>query len=54
MHEAVLKNIFSDDRRTFRLRRERHVLRLHVGGEAGVLFGDYIGAPEIAIRLDAN
>ena len=40
MHEAVLKNILGDDRSAFRLRGQRHELRLHVGREAGIFFGD--------------
>ena len=39
VHEPVLENVFRDDRRALGLGGQRHVLRLHVGGEAGILFG---------------
>ena len=43
VHEAVLENVFGDDRGAFGLRRQRHELRLHVGGEAGILLGGHVG-----------
>ncbi len=36
------------------LRGERHVLRLHVGGEAGILFGVHVGGLERLIAHDAD
>ena len=54
VHEAVLKNIFGDDRRAFGLRGQRHVLRLHVGGEAGILFGGHVGGVEGIVAHHAD
>ena len=42
------------DRRARGLRGERHVLRLHVGGEAGIFFGVQVGGLERLIAHDAN
>src|SRR5581483_6601520 len=36
VHEPVLKNIFRHHRSPIRLGYQRHVLRLHVGGKAGI------------------
>src|SRR5664279_2319935 len=38
VHKTILKNIFGDNGCACGLSGKRHVLRLHVGGEAGVLF----------------
>src|ERR1700686_254165 len=54
MHEAVLKNVFFDDRRAFGLRGERHVLRLHVSGEAGIFFSVHVGGVKRLIAHDAD
>ena len=43
MHEAILENVFGDDRGAFGLSSQRHVLRLHIGGEARIFFGRDIG-----------
>ena len=52
MHEAVLKNVFRDDRRACSLRGKRHVLRLHVGGKAGIFFRIHVGGLERLIAHD--
>src|ERR1035441_6065736 len=54
VHEAVLEDVFSDGGGAFGLGGERHVLRLHVGGEAGVLFGGDVGGLERAAAADAD
>src|SRR6202040_3537837 len=37
VHKTVFEDVFDDDRRPLGLGRQRHVLRLHIGGEAGIL-----------------
>ncbi len=39
MHEAVFEDVFGHEADAIGLCRKGHVLSLHVGGEAGVLFG---------------
>ena len=46
MHEAIFEDVFGDDGGAFGLGHEGHVLRLHVGGEAGELFGGHVGGGE--------
>ena len=46
VHEAVLEDVFGDGGGAFGLGGEGHVLGLHVGGEAGVLFGGDVGCDE--------
>ncbi len=50
MHEAVLEDVFGNERRAFGLGGEGHVLRLHVGGEAGILLGGDVGGFERTAR----
>ena len=38
----------------FGLGGQRHVLRLHVGGEAGVLFGGDVGGAQLAVGAHAH
>ncbi len=54
MHEAVLEDVFGDGGGAFGLGGERHELGLHVGGEAGVLFGGDVGGLERAAAADAD
>ena len=54
VHEAVLENIFGDDRSAFGLRGQRHELRLHVGGESGKFFGGHVGGGEGIVAHDAD
>ena len=46
MHEAVFEDVFRDVRGAIALSEEGHELGLHVGGEAGVLFGGDVGCLE--------
>ncbi len=48
MHEAILEDVLGDGGGAFGLGGEGHVLGLHVGGEAGVLFGGDVGGLEVA------
>ena len=43
VHEAVLEDVLGDAAGSFGLGGEGHELGLHVGGEAGVLFGGHVG-----------
>src|SRR6201999_3737874 len=45
---------FGDDGGAFGLGDESHVLRLHVGGEAGVFLGSHVGADEFVAAADAK
>ena len=54
MHEAVLEDIFSNDRSSFRLRGQRHVLRLHIGWKSGIFFGHDIGGAERVVAHHAH
>ena len=54
VHEAVLEDVFGDGGGAFGLGGEGHELRLHVGGEAGVLFGGDVGGLERAAGADAD
>ncbi len=54
MHEAVFEDVFGDGGGAFGLGGEGHVLGLHVGGEAGVLFGGDVGGFERAAGADAD
>src|SRR5208283_1711925 len=54
VHEAVLENIFRDDRRAGGLGGERHVLRLHIGGEAGIFFRVHVGGCKRLVAHDAD
>src|SRR5277367_4432630 len=54
MHEAVLEDVLSYDRSTLSLRGQRHVLRLHVGSEAGILFRRNIRSLQITLAANAN
>src|SRR5438105_2570562 len=47
VHEAILEDVFRDDGSAGGLCDERHVLCLHVGGEAWIFPGNYIGGPEV-------
>src|SRR5262245_57542472 len=51
MHEPVLKNVFGDDRHSLGLSHQRHVLCLHVCGEARKFERNDIGCPKIAIAV---
>ena len=44
---AVLEDRFADVRYAVRLRGERHELRLHVGGEAGIFLGGHVGGDQL-------
>ena len=46
VHEAVFEDVFGDGGGAFGLGGEGHELGLHVGGEAGVLFGGDVGGFE--------
>ncbi len=55
MHEAVFEDVFGDGGGAFGLGGEGHVLGLHVGGEAGVLFGGDVGClMRLAAGADAD
>ena len=54
VHEAVFENRLDDDRDAFRLRHESHVLRLQIGGEAGILFRGHIHRAQFAARPHAH
>ena len=54
MHEAVLEDVFRDDRCSFCLGSQSHVLRLAIGGEAWVLFGAHIGGGERIVAHHAD
>src|SRR5215472_11250272 len=54
VHEAILEDVLGHNRRTLGLRRESHVLRLHVGWESGMLLSHYVSATQFAIGLHAN
>ena len=54
MHEAVFEDVFGDGAGAFSLGGEGHVLGLHVGREAGVLFGGDVGGFELAAGADAD
>ena len=54
VHEAVFEDVFGDGAGAFGLGGEGHVLGLHVGGEAGVLFGGDVGGFEVAAGADAD
>ena len=54
VHEAVLENIFGDDRRAFGLRGQRHELGLHVGGKSGKFFGGHIRGGEGIVAHHAH
>ena len=54
MHEAVLKDIFGDDRGAFGLRRQRQVLRLAIGRESGMLFGGHVSCGERVVAHDTD
>jgi hypothetical protein len=44
MHKAVFEDVFGDRAGAFGLSGEGHVLCLHVGREARVLFGGDVGS----------
>ena len=52
--KAVFKNGFRNHAGTLRLRHERHVLGLHVGGETRVLLGGHITRAQLVSRLDGK
>src|SRR5579883_254955 len=54
MHEPVLKDILCHDRSPLSLRRQRHVLRLHVGRETRIFLSRNIGSLQIAFTAYAN
>src|SRR5581483_1824474 len=54
VHKAILENVLRNHRSPVGLGGQRHVLRLHVGGKAGILFGDHIGSPQMAVAKHAN
>ena len=54
MHEAVFEDVFRDERGAFALGGEGHVLRLHVGREAGVFFGRDVDSFEVAFAANAE
>ena len=47
VQKAVLENCFRDLRSTLGLRCQRHELRLHVRGEAGIFFRGHVGGNEL-------
>ncbi len=51
VHHAILEDRLGDDRRAFRPSRQRHELRLHVGGEAGVWSGAQTDAAALPVRV---
>ena len=54
VQETIFKNSFVDDGSAFGLRGQRHILRLHVGGEAGILFGGDVGGDKFSYAVDAQ
>ena len=54
VHEAVLKNGFSDHGGTFGDRHDGHELGLHVGGEARERFGHHVRAAQAVAALNPN
>jgi len=54
MHKAIFKNILCHRAGTFGLGGEGHVLGLHIGGEARVLFRGHVGSLELAAGADAD
>ena len=48
VHEAVFENRLDDDGDAFGLGHQRHVLRLQVGGEAGIFLGGHIHGAQAA------
>ena len=54
MHEAVFEDVLCHEADALGLRGQRHVLRLHVGGEAGVFFGGDVGRLESAVGSNAD
>ena len=48
------KIVSDDNRDSLGLRHQRHVLRLQVGGEAGILFGGHIDATQPSGGPDAQ
>src|SRR5260370_20669563 len=54
VEEAVLKDGFGDDGGAFGLRGQGHVLRLHVGGEAGIFLSSDIGSDKFGGPADTQ
>ena len=54
MHEAVLKDVLGDHRSAIRLGGQGHVLRLHIGGEAGIFFSIDVGGQQTAVPDHAD
>src|SRR3954447_23306672 len=54
MHKAILEDVLFHNRGAFSLCGQRHVLRLHVGWEAGILLGKNIGALQLTLTSHAN
>src|SRR5208283_5496388 len=54
VQESVFKDGFRDDGSTFGLRGKRHVLRLHVGGEAGIFLSGNIGGNQFVSIVNAD
>ena len=54
MEKAVFEDCFGDHGSAFGLRRQRHILRLHVGGETGILLGDDVGGNELVSIMHAQ
>ena len=52
--EAVLEHRLADRGVAARLGHQRHVLRLQVGGEAGVRRGHYVARQQVAVARDAD
>ena len=50
VHEAVFEDRFGDDGDPLGLRHQRHVLRLQIGGEAGMLLGGDVDAAQLRRR----
>jgi hypothetical protein len=54
VHEAILEDVLFHRGGAFGLGGQGHVLRLHVGGEAGVFFGGDIVGLQIAFAAHAQ
>ena len=54
VHEAVLEDLLGDQRDALGLRHQGHVLRLQVGGEAGILLGGHVHGAQRAGGRDAQ
>ena len=54
MHKAVFEDVFLHQADALGLRGQRHILRLHVGREAGILFGRNVDGAQRAIAAHAE